>query len=68
MSKKTYDIFALVINFSRVDWQPKHMTMNLFEVNQITRQVLAINLIFSFFFPNNIDYSIFVNYKKNASI
>jgi len=24
MSKKTYNIFALVINFSKVDWQPKY--------------------------------------------
>ncbi len=49
MSKNTHSIFALVINFSKVHWQPKHITMSLFEVNRITRQVLAINLIFSFF-------------------
>jgi hypothetical protein len=62
MSKKTHNIFALVINFSRVDWQPKHITMSLFEVNQITRQVLAINLIFSFF--SNIDYSFYFELQE----
>jgi hypothetical protein len=50
MSKKTHNIFVLVINFLRVNWQPKRIAMSLFQVNQITRQVLSINLIFSFFF------------------
>jgi hypothetical protein len=49
MSKKTHNIFVLVINFLRVDWQPTRITMSLFQVNQITRQVLSINLIFSLF-------------------
>jgi hypothetical protein len=31
MSKGTYDIFALVINILGKDWQPKHITIGLFE-------------------------------------
>ncbi len=31
MSKGTYDVFALVINFVSNDWQPKHVTIGLFE-------------------------------------
>jgi hypothetical protein len=31
MSNGGHDIFALVINFSRVAWQPKHITLGLFE-------------------------------------
>jgi hypothetical protein len=31
MSKGAYDIFALVINFLGTDWQPKHITIGLFE-------------------------------------
>ncbi len=29
MSKVGHDVFALVINFSSVDWQPKHITLGL---------------------------------------
>jgi hypothetical protein len=45
MSKGAHDIFALVINSLRVDWQLKHITISLLKVNNITRQVLARNLI-----------------------
>jgi hypothetical protein len=31
MSKGAYDIFAIVINFLGKDWQPKHITIGLFE-------------------------------------
>jgi hypothetical protein len=30
MSKVGHDIFALVINFLRDDWQPKHIIFGLF--------------------------------------
>jgi hypothetical protein len=32
MSKGAFDIFALVINFLTCDWEPKHVTIGLFEV------------------------------------
>jgi hypothetical protein len=40
MSKGTYDIFALVIKFLNENWQPKKVTINLFEACQ----ALTINL------------------------
>jgi hypothetical protein len=44
MSKGGHDIFTLVIKFSRVDWQPKHITLGLFEVKDNSGQTLAKNL------------------------
>jgi hypothetical protein len=41
MSKGALDIFALVINFLTLDWEPKHVTIGLFEAKDITR----INLV-----------------------
>jgi hypothetical protein len=37
-------IFALVINFLGVDWQPKHITLGLFELIDISGQNLANKL------------------------
>jgi hypothetical protein len=45
MSKVGHDIFALVINFLKDDWQPKHITLNLFEPTNFTKQTLARKLI-----------------------
>jgi hypothetical protein len=44
MSKGTYDIFALVINFLDENWQPKKVTIGLFEIIKTTSQALARNL------------------------
>ncbi len=44
MSKGTYDVFALVIIFLNNDWQPKHITIGLFEATQTTGQALARSL------------------------
>jgi hypothetical protein len=44
MSKGAYDIFALVINFQDENWQPKKVTISLFEVIETTCQALARNL------------------------
>jgi hypothetical protein len=44
MLKGVHDIFALVINFLGCDWQPKRITIGLFEATKITRQALANNL------------------------
>jgi hypothetical protein len=41
MSKGVYDFFALVINFLSNDWQPKHVSIGLFEATETTRQALA---------------------------
>jgi hypothetical protein len=34
MSKKVFDIFALVKNFLGVDWQPKHIIIGLFKASE----------------------------------
>jgi hypothetical protein len=44
MSKGVYDIFALVINFLDENWQPKKVTIGLFETTKIIGQALARNL------------------------
>jgi hypothetical protein len=37
MSKGALDIFALVINFLTLDWEPKHVTIGLIKTQGITR-------------------------------
>jgi len=41
MNKGALDIFALVINFLRLDWESNHITIDLFEVKGTTK----INLV-----------------------
>jgi hypothetical protein len=36
--------FALVINFKKVDWRPKHIIANFFEPLDTSRQTLVKNL------------------------
>jgi hypothetical protein len=45
MSKGVYDVFALVINFLGNDWQPKHITIGLFETTKTNGQTLVRSLI-----------------------
>jgi hypothetical protein len=45
MSKGAYDIFALVINSLGTKWQPKHITIGLFEAMDISCQTLVKDLI-----------------------
>ncbi len=45
MFKGAYDVFTLVINFLSNDWQPKHVTIGLFEATKITGQALVKSLI-----------------------
>jgi hypothetical protein len=44
MLKGAYDIFALVINFLDENWQPKKVTIGLFEATETIGQTLAKNL------------------------
>ncbi len=44
-SKGAHDIFALMINFLGVNWQPKHIMIELFETMDISKQAVANNLI-----------------------
>jgi hypothetical protein len=44
MSKSTYDIFALVINFLDENWQPKKLIIGFFEATKTTCQALSRNL------------------------
>ncbi len=44
MSKGAHDVFTLVINFLNEKWQPKHVTIGLFEANETIGQAMARNL------------------------
>jgi hypothetical protein len=44
MSKGAHDIFGLVINFLGSDWQPKHVTIGLFQAIKTNGQALTNNL------------------------
>jgi hypothetical protein len=44
ISKAGHDIIALVIHFLRDDWQPKHITLGLFEPTYTIGQNLARKL------------------------
>jgi hypothetical protein len=44
MSKGAHDVFALMINFLNEGWQPQHITIGLFEANEIIG-AMARNLI-----------------------
>jgi hypothetical protein len=39
------DVSTLVISFLGSDWKPKHVTLDLFEAIDITKQALVRNLI-----------------------
>jgi hypothetical protein len=41
ISKAKHDILTLVINFLGNDWQPRHITLCLFEPTYIIGQTLA---------------------------
>jgi hypothetical protein len=45
MSKGAYDIFALVINVSRLDWKVKQMTIEMFATMETIDQTLTTNMI-----------------------
>jgi hypothetical protein len=45
MFKGTYKVFALVINFVINDWQPKHVTISLFEATKTIGRTLVKSLI-----------------------
>jgi hypothetical protein len=44
MSKEAHDVFALVFNFLRKDWVPKHITIGLFETSKTFKQTLKNKL------------------------
>jgi hypothetical protein len=44
MSKGTYDVFALLINFLNSDWQPKHVTIGFSKATKTIGQALARSL------------------------
>ncbi len=39
-----HDVFALVVNFINIDWQPKHVTIMLFKATKITDQTKVLKL------------------------
>jgi hypothetical protein len=41
MCKGAHDIYDVIINFVGFDWQPKQVTIGLFEVIKITSQTLV---------------------------
>jgi hypothetical protein len=44
MSKGVHDIFVLIINVLGSNWQPKQITIGLFETTRTIKQALANNL------------------------
>lgn len=44
MSRSQHDNFSLIINFLLVDWKPHHVTIGLFEANDIMGMGLAKQL------------------------
>ncbi len=44
MSKGAHDIFALVIKILKANWQPRHITLELFATTNTIKQNLAKNL------------------------
>ncbi len=44
-SKRAHDVFALVISFLGMHWQPKHITIRLFEASETIGHALATNII-----------------------
>jgi hypothetical protein len=46
MWKETHDVFVLVIKFLGVNWQPKHITIKLFETTHIIWHALVTSLIY----------------------
>ncbi len=45
MSKGAHDVFTLVISFWGFNWNPKHVTLGLFEASKSIGQALAKELI-----------------------
>jgi hypothetical protein len=45
MFEGVYDVFTLMINFLNSDWQPKHVTISLFETIETIGQTLVRSLI-----------------------
>jgi hypothetical protein len=46
MSKGALDIFALVINFITLYWEPKHVTIGLFKAKDTIGIILLVNFKF----------------------
>jgi len=44
ISKRAYDVFTLIINFLGSDWQPKYVTIGLFEAKETIGQAFVKNL------------------------
>ncbi len=66
MSKGAHDVFAFIINFLKGDWQPKHVTLGLFEITNISKKTLAKNLI-EIFKKYNLKKKIIIYVKDEKS-
>jgi hypothetical protein len=44
-SKRAHGVFALVISFLGMHWQPKHIAIGLFEASETIGHALARNII-----------------------
>jgi hypothetical protein len=45
MSKGAHDIFTLVVNFLKANWQPKDITIGLFKASETTEQAFVKSLV-----------------------
>jgi len=44
MSKGAHDVFAMVVNFLSINLKPKHVTIGLFEANNINGVAMAMKV------------------------
>jgi hypothetical protein len=42
MSKGAHDVFAMVVSFLFVTWEPKHITICLFEMNDMSGVAMVV--------------------------
>jgi hypothetical protein len=66
-NKSAVDIFALVINFLTLDWEPKYATIGLFEAKGIIRMNL-VNQLQALFEEYKLIIKIICHVKMRAQI
>jgi hypothetical protein len=44
MSKTAHDVFAVVVHFVSTNWEPKHITVGLFETNDMNAATMVSKL------------------------
>jgi hypothetical protein len=42
MSKRAFEIFAMIVNFLSTNWEPNHITIGLFEANDMNGAIMVV--------------------------